>query len=195
MSRETLLQKEFTKRDVQRIRNLVSGRQGDATQTQVGYTTKHIDRNEGDVWEEFGRKWTIKNGIKISVTKLDRAKLHAHTPLLCPECNKPMKTEHDKKMFRIHNTCFDCVVKMETQLKIEGKYKEYEEKIVKSNANFMLDEFANGFDDFLNSFDSTSGFVTEQGDIEDWHVKALDKQKIREQVMKDIEEARAKLNN
>ena len=194
MSKETLLQKEFTKRDVQRIRNLVSGKQGDATQTQVGYTTKYIDRNEGDIWEEFGKKWTIKNGIKISVTKLDRAKLHAHAPLLCPACSKPMKTEHDKKMFRIHQTCFDCVIKMETRLKIEGKYQEYEDKIIKSNANFMLDEFVNGFDDFLNSFDST-GIVTEQGDIEDWHVKALDKQKIREQVMKDVEESRAKLNS
>ena len=194
MSRETLLQKEFTKRDVQRIRNLVSGKQGDATQTQVGYTTKYIDRNEGDVWEEFGKKWAIKNGIKISVTKLDRAKLHAHTPLLCPTCSKPMKNEHDKKMFRIHQTCFDCVIKMETRLKIEGKYQEYEDKIIKSNANFMLDEFVNGFDDFLNSFDST-GIVTEQGDIEDWHVKALDKQKIREQVLKDIEETKAKLNS
>jgi hypothetical protein len=58
----------------------------------------------------------------------------------------------------------------------------------------MLDEFENGFEDFLNSFDATS-FVTEQGDIEDWHVKALDKQKIRKQVTKDLEEARVKLNS
>jgi len=195
MAKETLLQKEFQERDVQRIRNLLSGKQGDATQTQVGYTSKQINRSEGDVWEEFDRKWTIKNGIKMSVTKLDRAKKLALTPLLCPECSKLMKTEHDKKMFRIHNTCFDCVIKMETQLKIEGKYKEYEKEIVKANANFMLDEFVSGFDSFLDSMDSNNGFVTEQGDIEDWHVKALDKQKIREQVMKDVEESRAKLNS
>jgi hypothetical protein len=130
----------------------------------------------------------------MSVTKLDKAKNFSLAPLLCHECNKLMKTEHDKKMFRIHQTCFDCVIKMETRLKIEGKYQEYEDKIIKSNANFMLDEFVNGFDDFLNSFDST-GIVTEQGDIEDWHVKALDKQKIREQVLKDIEETKAKLNS
>ena len=195
MSRETLLKKEFQKRDVQRIRNLLSGNQGDATQTQVGYTTKQIDRSEGDVWEEFGRKWTIKNGIKISVTKLDRAKKLSLTPLLCPKCDKLMKTEYDKKMFRIHNTCFDCVIKMESQLKIDGKYQEYEDKIIKANANFMLDEFVNGFDSFLDSMSSSNGFVTEQGDIEDWHVKALDKQKIREQVMRDVEESRAKLNS
>lgn len=194
MSRETLLQKEFQKRDVQRIRNLLSGNQGDATQTQVGYTTKQIDRNEGDVWEELGRKWTLRNGIKISVTKLDRAKKAAFTPLLCPNCSKPMKGEHDKKMFFIHNKCLDCVIKFETQLKIDGKYQEYEDKIIKANANFALDEFVNGFESFLDSMDSNSGFITEQGDIEDWHVKALDKQKIREQVMKDVEESRSKLN-
>jgi len=195
MSRETLLQKEFQKRDVQRIRNLLSGNQGDATQTQVGYTSKQIDRNEGDVWEELGRKWTLRNGIKMSVTKLDRAKKAVFTPLLCPNCSKPMKGEHDKKMFFIHNKCLDCVIKFETQLKIDGKYQEYEDKIIKANANFALDEFVNGFDSFLDSMSSNNGFVTEQGDIEDWHVKALDKQKIREQVMKDVEESRAKLNS
>jgi hypothetical protein len=195
MSRETLLKKEFQKRDVQRIRNLLSGKQGEATQTQVGYTTKHIDRSEGDVWEEFGRKWTVKNGIKMSVTKLDRAKKASFTPLLCPSCSKPMKGDYDKKMFILHKQCFNCVIAYETQLKIEGKYQEYEDKIVKDNANFALDDFVNGFDSFLDSMESNNGFVTEQGDIEDWHVKALDKQKIREQVMKDVEEARAKLNN
>jgi hypothetical protein len=195
MSRETLLKKEFQKRDVQRIRNLLSGNQGDATQTQVGYTTKHIDHSEGDVWEEFGRKWTMKNGIKMSVTKLDRAKNASFVPLLCPKCSQPMKTDYDKKMFYIHNQCLDCVIKFETQLKIEGKYQEYEDKIVKDNANFALDEFVNGFDSFLDAMESNNGFVTEQGDIEDWHVKALDKQKIREQVMKDVEEARIKLND
>jgi hypothetical protein len=194
MAKETLLQKEFKQSDVQRIRNLVSGNQGEATQTQVGYSRKHIDRKEGEVWEENGKSWTIKNNIKISVSKLDTAKKYARTPLLCPDCSKPMKTEYDKKMFMVHKICFDCTIKMETQLKIEGKYQEYEDKQVKSNANFMLDEFVNGFDSFLDSMDSNNGFITEHGDIEDWHVKALNKQKIREQVMKDVEESRAKLN-
>ena len=195
MAKETLLQKEFQKRDIQRIRNLVSGNQGDATQTQVGYTAKQINRSEGDIWEEFGRKWTVKNGIKMSVTKLDRAKTALFVPLLCPNCSKPMKGGHDKKMFFIHNKCLDCVIKFETQLKIDGKYQEYEDKIIKANANFALDEFINGFDSFLDSMDSNSGFITEQGDIEDWHAKALDKHKIREQVMKDVEESRARLNS
>jgi hypothetical protein len=195
MAKETLLQKEFKETDVQRIRNLVTGKYGDATQLQVGYTRKHVDRKEGDTWEDNGKNWTIKNGIKLNITKLDRAKSYNHTPLLCPECSKLMKTEYDKKMFMVHKTCFNCVIKHETQLKINGKYQEYEDNIVKSNASFMLDEFVSGFDNFLDSIDSSEGFITEQGDIEDWHVRALDKITIREQVLKDVEEARAKLKS
>ena len=66
-------------------------------------------------------------------------------------------------------------------------------RVVFRVTGLTLDEFENGFEDFLNSFDS-SGFVTEQGDIEDWHVKALDKQKIRETVLKNLQEARVELN-
>jgi hypothetical protein len=106
-----------------------------------------------------------------------------------------VKLLNNLNSFFIHNKCLDCVIKFETQLKIDGKYQEYEDKIIKANANFALDEFVNGFESFLDSMNSNSGFITEQVDIEDWHVKALDKQKIREQVMKDVEESRAKLNS
>ena len=76
MAKETLLQKEFREKDIRRIRNLVSGNQGDSTQTQVGYSRKHIERKDGDVWEENGKTWTLKNGIRISISKLERAKLN-----------------------------------------------------------------------------------------------------------------------
>ena len=192
---ESKLQREFRERDVQRMRNLITKDYGAKTGVQVGYTKEQVEYKEGDIWEESGKNWTIKNGIKLNVTKLDRAKSYNHTPLLCPSCSKPMKTEYDKKMFMVHKMCFNCVTAYETKLKIEGKYEEYEDNIVKSNANFMLDEFVSGFDNFLDSIDSSEGFVTEQGDVEDWHVKALDKIAIREQVLKDVEEARAKLNS
>ena len=66
MAKETLLQKEFREKDIRRIRNLVSGNQGDSTQTQVGYSRKHIERKDGDIWEENGKTWTLKNSIKIN---------------------------------------------------------------------------------------------------------------------------------
>lgn len=67
-----MLNKEFQKKDVQRLRNLVQGKYGDKTTVGVGYSKKYINHEEGDVWEENGRQWTIKNGIKQNV-KIGRA--------------------------------------------------------------------------------------------------------------------------
>ena len=69
---DNILKKEFKKNDVERIRNLVQGKYGEKTGQSVGYQKKIIDRKEGDIWEEDGRKWTIKDGIKQNVTKLER---------------------------------------------------------------------------------------------------------------------------
>jgi hypothetical protein len=87
-------------------------------------------RKEGDVWEDInGRKWTIKNGIRQTVTKLDDAK----TPWWCPRCKKPMNHRLDIKFWRIRNHCMDCVIKDETEIRRQGKWEEYEQKIMLRN--------------------------------------------------------------
>jgi hypothetical protein len=106
-----------------------------------------------------------------------------------------MKKEHDKKMFHLHNTCLDCVIKMETKLKLEGKFDEYENNIIKNNIKSVLNSFENEIDDFVDSFYGNEQFVSENGDIEDWHAKAVDKEKIRKQLLEDIKETRYKLTN
>ena len=47
---ETLLKKEFSERDVQRLRNIVTKKHGEATGIQIGYLKQEEDRLEGDVW-------------------------------------------------------------------------------------------------------------------------------------------------
>ena len=66
---DNVLKKEFNQRDVQRLRNLIQGKTGDKVTIGVGYTKQQEFHNEGDVWEEDGRKWTIKDGIKQNITK------------------------------------------------------------------------------------------------------------------------------
>jgi hypothetical protein len=193
MSKETLLKKEFKKSDVQRIRNLVAGRYGDKTQTQVGYTKTYIERNEGDSWEEDGKQWTIRNGIKINLSKINRSKYYSIIPMFCPKCNKVMKHTNDKKMYVFHKQCSDCVIKYETELKLNGKYEAYENQIIKNNVGFSLDEFIDGFDDFLETIQGGEMFITEQGDVEEWHSKKIDTKKIKEEVMNDIQETKTKL--
>jgi hypothetical protein len=175
---ESKLQREFRERDVQRMRNLITKDYSAKTQSQVGYSKEYIERNEGDIWEENNKTWTIKNGIKMTVSKLDDIKKILQLPLVCPKCSKHMKNyELNKKMYSIHKMCFDCVIEFETKLKVEGTYKEYERNLI----NKGLDVYIKELEDFmlelaLNS--NEESFITEAGDIEKWSGGNIDKQTI-----------------
>ena len=107
---ENNLKKEFSKRDVQRMRNIITGNAGGSTGVQSGYTKQSQDYQEGDIWEENGKQWTIKNGLKQTVTKFDKLKQMVVLPLCCPSCNKPMPSnDYNKKMWSIHKMCFNCL--------------------------------------------------------------------------------------
>ena len=161
-----MLNKEFKRKDVERMRNLIKGKSGESSELQVGYTAKKEDYKEGDVWEENGKQWTIKDGIKQTHTKLDKIKKEAILPLFCPNCKTLMKHRNDAKMYKIHKTCFNCVVEMEHQLKIEGKYKEYERNMVAKNAEKYLDDLETYLLEAINQ--SNSSYVSERGEVERW---------------------------
>ena len=71
--KENVLKKEFKQKDVQRLRNLLTKKHGDKTTVGIGYSKQQEFHKEGDIWEEDGRKWTIKNGVKQNITKMDEA--------------------------------------------------------------------------------------------------------------------------
>ena len=70
MSKESLLKKDFKQSDIQRVRNIVNKDFSSKTKAQTGYRKTTERHTEGDVWEENGKTWTIKNGLKQNVTKL-----------------------------------------------------------------------------------------------------------------------------
>ena len=184
--KESTLKKEFKKSEVQRMRNIITGNTGDRTQVLGGWEATIEEHKEGDIWEEDGKKWTIKNGIKQSITKLDKFKHLVSLPLTCPSCKKPMKAnELNKKMYSVHKVCLNCVVDMESKLKLEGKYDEYEKNILNMNKNASLEEFEQALDSWLEEKDT---FVTEQGDIESW--QGGDKTQIYKQLKEKIQEFR-----
>ena len=91
---QSTLKKEFSQSTVQRMRNIITGKAGDRTAIQTGWDKNKKDYEEGDIWEESGKRWTIKNGIKQTITKLDNLKKLVVLPLTCPNCQKPFKV-HD----------------------------------------------------------------------------------------------------
>lgn len=183
---ENTLKKEFNPRDVQRMRNLITGKTGDRTQIQSGWEKNNQDYGEGDIWEENNKTWTIKNGIKMTVTKLDKIKDLVLMPLCCPECGNVMKiNEYNKKMWGIHKKCFDCVIKMESEIKRLGKWDEYCSNIMNRNKNAELDDLEAALEQWVDQQDS---FVSEQGEVEKWG--GGDKKAIYKQVKSELVELR-----
>lgn len=180
---DSYLKKEFKESDVQRVRNLVNKDYTSSTKSQTGYQKAFKQYKEGDIWEEFGKTWTIKNGIKQNITKLDSAKKALRTPLTCPKCGGPMKHWLAKKMYKIHGFCFDpCTVEMEAELRKAGLYKQYEKEMISGN----IKNFIHNMQQFLtDSFNSTSTYVTEHGDVEDW--KGGEKE-YKQKALKNVEE-------
>ena len=191
MSKETVLKKEFQKKDVERLRNLMQGKYGEKTRSSVGFTNPQEFYDEGDVWESDGRTWTIKDGIKQNITKLDKAK-KAHTmPLFCPQCSKLMKRV-DKPYYNIHQFCLDCFAKFEDKLKAEGKYQEYYNGINNKIIDNRIEEYKQYIEERIN--ESNSSFVSEDGDVENW-VGKIDVDKVNEytsHIIEHLESLKAK---
>lgn len=159
-----MLKKEFKAKDVQRLRNLITKKQGDSTVSTVGYENTVRDREEGDVWEEAGKLWTLKRGIKQTVTKLDAAKKAMEVPLKCPKCQQSLNHHLHQKMYRIHGVCFDCTVDYEAILRRNGLYKQYEAAMMAGS----LKVFERDLEQYLGAQESKTAFVTDLGELETW---------------------------
>lgn len=180
MSKDSILKKEFKQSDVQRVRNLINKDFTSGTKQQTGYRKSSQRYKEGDIWEEGGKQWTIKNGVKQNITKLDAAKKAVRIPLRCPNCGGPMKHHLAKKMYKIHGFCFDpCTVEMEANLRKAGLFEQYEQRMMQGNMKAFSHDIEQWALDQINTQDT---FVTEQGDVEDWKSNESEKKKLMDNV-------------
>ena len=184
------------KRNSQRIRNILRGDITGKTVISVGYDKETIERKEGDVWEENGKKWTIKGGLKQTYSALSDLRESCMMPLFCPKCGDIMKKTQDRKSWYIMGVCFDCMIENDTQMMIAGGFEKYEKDIVDRNRIELIKETK----DFLNEFASVAGsnhYVAENGDIEDWGLEQNQKniESIVKKQLKKIKKIEGKLKN
>lgn len=147
---------------------------------------KHVKHIEGDVWSERGKLWTIKNGIKRTVTKMDQARKDFLTPLACPKCGEAMKAQADAKIWSINKTCLNCLVETEHEIRKTGKWDEYEKAKILANATGFVKDLESFFAEFADE-SVTKAHVTEDGLIEKWKNDGLVKE-IGENVVKEVTE-------
>lgn len=145
---------------------------------------KYVERHEGDVWEESGKTWTIKNGIKRTVTKMDKARKDFLVPLACPCCGKKMNNRLDAKFWKTDRTCFNCVVDKQHELRAKGLKQEFNAKKKYENAKSYLKEVQAGLQEYKES-SAENTHVTEKGKIEKW--ANPDNKIIHEMIDKELE--------
>jgi hypothetical protein len=180
---DNVLKKDFNKKDVERLRNLVKGKAGERTGQGIGYTKKEEFYKEGDIWEADGRKWTIKDGIKQNITKLDKFKTAA-VPLFCPSCKGIMNKQLDPHYFKAYGMCLNCTTEKETKLKLEGKWEDHKTQIHNKDIDKLIEEFKSFIK--AKSEQSNSGFVTESGEVERW-IGGVDQEKLDKELREGLE--------
>ena len=110
-----------TERQNQALGDILAGRETEK-RVMVGY--KGEGKEKGDI-----------------IPKMTEIMQDVRMPLFCKKCDKVMKKRLDDKMWRLYNHCFDCQIAFENQLRIDGKYDEWEKEKVKQNKiSFIKDQ-------------------------------------------------------
>jgi len=169
-----------------------------------GTAEKRIFVHMEDLEEKKKREEEIKTEREKKNERMDALK-DAKTPWFCPECDKVMKSRLDDKMYRLHNQCFDCQVRFENKLRIEGKYDEWEQKKVLNNQLSYIKDQIESIEDWkdeaskpLEVFDQV-GIQDVELQTEKWSQNIDQVEKLSKEALEDLnkikEDVEEKLNS
>jgi len=157
--------------NIKAVKEMIAGTHKTQTKTVVGFNEGQtfVKREVGDRWtDDEGNTWEQKKGYKVKLGKLSELRNDLNTFSKCPKevctCTNPKRNDH--KMKAIHGMCFDCVISMEHQLKIEGKYEEYERQKILENAKAWLKQAE--FEKEALKVAIKARYINEDGSFEEW---------------------------
>lgn len=153
--------------NLRRIKNILDGDLTGHTKIISGYNKNNQTHEEGDIWEEGGKTWTIKDGIKQNITKLDDIRKLINMPFNCPHCGRPMKKRLDKKFWQLKGKCFDCIVEADNEMIIDGTFVEHTKEEMAKNISAFETDIKEQVVAYIESI-GAKHFITEMGDIEEW---------------------------
>ena len=83
-----------------------------------------------------GYEGKTESGDKIS--RLSDVMKEARMPMFCPKCDIIMKKRLDNKFWNMYGHCFDCQIKIENKMRIDGTYEAWEKEKVRQNKISIL---------------------------------------------------------
>jgi hypothetical protein len=177
------------KSNLENIRELLDGSHKSQNRSVSGYTKSASKKREvGDVWYETNAagatyRWEQKDGFRVKTAKnsiIDTVRKALTIPATCPECDGDMRNHEKKlheKMYRIHKTCFSCVLVKERKIKLQGReaWEEYSKKFMKANAESWLKDVDKEFELLREALKGKKEFVNSDGSVETWDQVDRDK--------------------
>ena len=144
-----------------------------------------------------GYEGKTESGDKIS--RLSDVMKEARMPMFCPKCDVIMKKRLDNKFWNMYGHCFDCQIKIENKMRIDGTYEAWEKEKVKQNRISFIKEQIQAIEEWRNTKAPTwfnnVGVNTPELEEEKWDI---DVEKIKQEADDALEkynEALEKLEN
>ena len=159
-------------KNIKAVKEMLGGEHKTQTKKTISFADKVFVKKEvGETWiDDKNQKWEQRNGYKVKVGKLSKLREELKEFPNCntknSSCNCTNPGQADLKMKAIHGMCLNCVVEMEHQLKLDGKYDEYESKKLLQNAEAWLTQ-AELEKEVLKKTLKAS-FINEDGSEEKW---------------------------
>ena len=159
--------------------DLLAGRTPDK-RVMVGYKGK-----EQDSGDQISRMTDIMKGARM--------------PMFCPKCDVIMKKKLDDKMWSLFGHCFDCQIKMENKLRIEGGYEEWAEEKIRSNKIAFIKDQIQAISEWRDSkapeWFNNVGVNTPELEKEKWDIDMKKVKKEAEEALKKYTEALEQLES
>jgi len=163
--------------------------------TQISFSgadKKNITREIGEKWtDDSGRSWEQLEAGKIETSELGdtmaevRAYLDKLNTCKGEQCKTITPGRVDKKLISKTGYCITCLAKKETEIKLDGLWKEYEDYKMYSNmiayGNDVIAQFQQAYNDAKQTYE----VVQEDGTIETWSMER-DVTELKAEIMTDI---------
>ena len=186
------MKKGISEQKVKRMRNILTGKYNSKSKIMSGYTKKVTEYKEGDIWEEKDKKWTIKNGVRQTINKLDFARKINKIPYVCPKCSTSLKHPAHKQMYKRWGQCLTCITNWSLKMQKDGTYEEWHREFDSENFNAYIQDIQEEYEDWLDKRNSNH-YITEAGQIEDWN-GGQSSEEVAKQFYKTIEKVQENRN-
>ena len=133
------------------------------------------------------------------ISRLSDIMKEARMPMFCPNCDVIMKKRLDDKFWSMFGHCFDCQVKIENKMRIDGTYKEWEKNKIKENKISFIKEQIQAIEEWKDmkapEFYNNVGVNEPMLEKEKWDVNVEKIKKEAKEALEKYTEALEQLEN